>query len=165
MPLCMKALTLYNPWAMFIPWLEKSFETRPWYTPYRGLLAIHASKNVPSWVKELCKEEPFTSVLNDHGISPNMQGLPFGAVIATCNLIDCLSIREDGLYKYRSNQRILPLPNGNEYAFGDYRPGRCALILRDIEPLKKPIPAIGHQRLWNWELPNGFDIAHHVIYV
>lgn len=156
---CIKALTLYNPWAIFIPWLEKGIETRPWYTPYRGLMAIHTSKNVPGWVKELYNKEPYRTVLEAHGISPNMKGLPFGTVVAICNLADCLTIREDGLYRYQDTKRILPLPSGKEYAFGDYRPGRFALILKDIKLLKNPIPAIGHQKLWNWKLPEELEIA------
>lgn len=40
---------------------------------------------------------------------------------------------------------------GREYVFGDYTPGRYAWILEDVKQLPEPIPAKGHQGLWNWE--------------
>lgn len=38
----MKALTLHQPWATLVALGIKTVETRSWYTPYRGPLAIHA---------------------------------------------------------------------------------------------------------------------------
>lgn len=40
----MKAITIWQPWAMLIALLEKGNETRGWPTKHRGPLAIHAAK-------------------------------------------------------------------------------------------------------------------------
>lgn len=42
----MKAITLWQPWASLIACGAKTIETRSWGTPYRGPLAIHASKRM-----------------------------------------------------------------------------------------------------------------------
>lgn len=44
MPIKVKALTLYQPWASLIIAGAKRFETRNWGTDYSGLLVIHAGK-------------------------------------------------------------------------------------------------------------------------
>jgi hypothetical protein len=54
-----------------------------------------------------------------------------------------------------------PAENGEEATrevtdqrpYGDFAPGRFAWILDGIEPLIDPIPATGHQTLWEWEEP------------
>lgn len=38
----MRVLTIKQPWAGAIFALQKNVENRSWYTPYRGLLLIHA---------------------------------------------------------------------------------------------------------------------------
>ena len=153
----MKAISLWNPWASFVSWEEKLFETRSWYTPYRGTIAIHASKTVPALVKKLCYEQPFISVLSAHEIGPSMAGLAFGSVIGVCNLANVLYIAEDGLrdYQHKNVGKIIaPLPTGNELAFGDYSPGRFAWKLEKVHRLEKPIPIKGRQGLWNWDAPD-----------
>jgi len=42
----LKALSLWQPYASFIACWAKREETRGWYTGYRGLVAIHASKRI-----------------------------------------------------------------------------------------------------------------------
>jgi hypothetical protein len=150
----MKAISLWNPWAMLVPWKEKGNETRSWPTPYRGLLAIHATANVPPVVKRLCHDEPFKSILAKHGAAPSMKGLPFGAVIAVCNLVDCQKVVSRTLLSGVPKLAKLEdetLIEGNELAFGDYTPGRYVWILRDIHQLAAPIPFKGQQGFWNWD--------------
>ena len=79
------------------------------------------------------------------GLSP--AGLPRGAVIATCQLIDCVRTEEiafDGRYS--------GLLTVVEEAFGDYGPNRFAWILCDVKPLPEPIPAKGALGLWEWNV-------------
>ena len=91
----MKVITVIQPWASLISLNEKKIETRSWKTNYRGPLAIHASKNMPKWARDLCESEPFRSTFKNTGITygllnPDMvQCLPLGKIIATCNLADC----------------------------------------------------------------------------
>lgn len=152
----MKALSLYQPWAFLvmlaghidpdIAKLGKHFETRSWPTKYRGPLAIHAVKYIPPEVEELCLTEPFQKAFEAAGIKydgdiPLSRILPCGMVLAITNMVDCQKIKA---------YNIPPEP---ESCFGDYRPGRFMWDLQDIKPLPEPIPAKGHQGLWNWEPP------------
>jgi len=149
----MKAITIWQPWAHLVARGEKKIETRSWHTKYRGPLAIHAAAGMPKWVVELCRTEPFKSILMKHC------GWSLGKVVATCELIDCCKVRcvhpvyRDGkivqtAFLEAENQLIEV--SGNEFDFGDYTAGRYAWILEDIKPLAEPIPAKGMQRLWNW---------------
>lgn len=175
-----KAITLWNPWAFLVMLaghqdpevarLGKRFETRSWYTAYRGPLAIHAAKNIPHFmqaeVEELCLTSPFQEAFEAVGIKfdgdmPLSRILPRGAIMATCNLAECCRIGEDGLYRLdpaqiESPKYFAPLPAKPELSFGDYTPGRFAWILEDVQQLPEPIPAKGHQSLWNWEPPESF---------
>lgn len=171
-----KAITLWNPWAFLVMLaghpdpevakLGKHFETRSWYTTYRGPLAIHAAKYIPPEADELCLTAPFQEAFKAAGIKydgdmPLSRILPCGAVLAICNLAECCRIGEDGLYRLDPDQIepptwFAPLPEEPELSFGDYTPGRFAWVLEDVIMLPEPIPAIGHQRLWNWEPPESF---------
>lgn len=140
----MKAITIHQPWATLIALGEKRFETRGWATNHRGLIAIHAAKKVD---KEICLEEPFSSVLAEHGYKAD--NLPTGAVVATCQLVDChkvISISYNVATLYADG---IPKVCGNELAFGWYDVGRYAWELADVKPID-PEPAKGQQGLWNW---------------
>lgn len=134
----MKALSLLQPWATLIAIGAKQIETRSWCTPYRGPLAIHASKAFHRDDQELCEFEPFASVLASAGLKP--ADLPRGAVIATCRLVACRQIPTQ-----------LPATfSKQEEAFGNYAPGRWGWVLRDVQPLPEPVPATGSLGLWEW---------------
>lgn len=154
----MKALSLWQPWASLVAIGAKGIETRSWATGYRGPLAIHAAKNFPKWARELCGEIPFSEVLfGPMGYTSNFD-LPLGSVVATCNLVECCAIKEDGLYRLDPDKIehpvwFAPLPAEPELSFGDYTPGRFAWILKDVQKLPEPILVKGHQGLWNWEPP------------
>lgn len=68
----MKSLTVCQPYASLISSGLKKCENRTWHTSYRGLLYIHAGKS-----RAYLTEEPPAT-------------MPFGAVIAIANLVDCL---------------------------------------------------------------------------
>lgn len=150
-----KALTLWQPWASLVACGAKKIETRSWSTTYRGPLAIHAAGK---WNTELLSMlsiwqiqtglAPLIGMLLDlskqtwSGVKE--EHLPRGAVIAVCNLIDC--VPTDDL----TQKQI-----GTERYFGDFSLGRYAWILEDVRQLPEPIPAKGRQGLWNWEVPEG----------
>lgn len=140
----MKALTLYEPWASLIALGAKKIETRSRPTNYRGPLAIHAGKTIRTEFMDLARREPFCSALKPLHKNVNGRwviGYHFGCVIAIAQLVDCVEIRVDNV------------PSGPERYFGDYRRGRYMWILRDVKRLEKPIPARGHQGLWEWDAP------------
>jgi activating signal cointegrator 1 len=146
----MKAITIYQPWATLIALGEKQFETRSWETKYRGQLAIHAAKKVD---REAYLSEPFWSILREHGIVC-IDDLPTGAIVATCNLTDCL-----GIGTVFGNDRVAAGDNGpyfipvtsNEYHFGYFESGRYAWKLENVQRISKPIQAKGQQGFWNWD--------------
>jgi hypothetical protein len=155
----MNAISLWNPWALFVKLNEKKNETRSWYTSYRGLLAIHAAKTFPKEAKELCWTEPFRSILLKHGYDLSFSNMPFGCIVATVNLVDCCKVRcvrpvkIDGIIVrtafLESKNRLIEV-SGQELIFGNYDPGRYIWLFEDIKPLPEPIPAKGKQGLWNW---------------
>lgn len=170
----MKAVTIRQPWASLVAITAKKNETRSWATKYRGPLAIHASARMSHAQKELCYREPFKTALSDAGLFyPLVAKLgashkkdrvfpydfPLGAVIATCNLLDCLEIvsvevgSEDVSLMLRlaeSNITAGATIGKQEYAFGDYTPGRFVWRLADVKQIE-PVPAKGRLGLWNWE--------------
>ena len=77
------------------------------------------------------------SVLEAHGFH-SFYVLPFGSVVATCTLIDCMQITPDNV------------PAAPEFHFGDYTVGRWAWYLTEIKALFRPIPAKGNLGLWEW---------------
>lgn len=144
-----KALSLTQPWASFVAHGLKTIETRSWGTPYRGEMAIHASKGMPGWAREFCEMERVWSLLLGIGIS-SIDELPRGAIVATCRLHNCFRITEPPL---SSRERLL----------GDFTPGRYAWMLADVYELHPPILAQGHLGLWDWngeQLPGAVTRCH-----
>lgn len=159
----MKTITLTQPYASLIAIGAKKIETRSRKTSYRGRLAIHAGKGPGSlgWMQmyHLCQHvEPFKSVLNLSGHPAD--ALPLGAIIATCELIDCQPI-VDGQTSFgchTNDHDYWYELTDQERAFGDYTPGRYAWIIADLRTLYIPIPAKGAQGLWNWQQPEGWKL-------
>lgn len=135
----MKALTLWQPWATFMALGYKRIETRPWYTGYRGRLAIHAAAR--PMVKDL---EPSLYFMQTPSGRIIMHDFPLGVVMGTCELVNCLPTDPEEV-----DHRV----NRVEYPYGDYRPGRFMWITANMKPFENPIPAKGRQKLWNWEEP------------
>lgn len=132
----MKGITLWQPWASLIAIGAKCYETRAWTTPYRGLVAIHASKTTPGVCWNLRWQEPFRSVLQDAGLQ-SRSDLPCGAILAVAELVDIASTK---LIRDRLSDQ--------ERAFGDYRDGRKAWRLERIRRLDTPVRCSGAMGLW-----------------
>lgn len=164
----MKTITLTQPWATLVAIGAKKIETRSWSTSYRGPLAIHAAKGLGSvggkrafWRLE--QSRPFSSVLRPADF-PNYdtypEGYPFGAVVATCELESCLLISgwQNAMVSmewFHEKSQPIPAEASQEYAFGDYTPGRYAWLLTNVRRLPEPIPAKGALSLWEWIPPEG----------
>jgi activating signal cointegrator 1 len=164
----MKALSLTQPWATLIAIGAKAIETRSWQTSYRGPLAIHAAKGFPPWARNICGVKPFHQAL--HALLPEpgigqlfptdriQQSLPLGAIVAVCELVNCVRITDQQqLYQADSRidlsltQRFLVIPPpAPELHYGDYTPGRFAWILANVQPLEEPVKISGAQGLWEW---------------
>ena len=119
----MRGLTIHQPYANHIADGEKRYETRSWFTSYRGPLAIHASKNRV--------QAEYSGIARDG---------PFGAIVAVGRLVCCYETSY--LTEWCENEIA------DEMDIGDFTPGRYAWKIADVEKLGKPIPCRGYQRLW-----------------
>ena len=131
----MKALSILQPFATLIRIGAKQYESRSWSTSYRGPLLIHASKSMPKWARDLCKQQPFLDTLTRSGSSSDVTA-HCGRIIAVVQLTDCIRITDANA------------PQGAEYAFGDYTPGRWMWKLENPEQCLS-IPVKGNLGLWN----------------
>lgn len=146
------ALSLIEPWATLMVigphHFGKGIETRDWSTKYRGPFAIHASKKLD---KEICREEPFLSILQAHfGTWDFLGRFNLGAIIGTAELLHD-----------RPTEELLPqlvsLSRGtgdearqaaNEIEFGNYDNGRRGFVCDYAMALPRPIPARGMLNFW-----------------
>lgn len=138
-PVC--AITLHEPWAtLMMIGAErdgKGIETRNWYTDYRGPLAIHAGKTLDA---EICREEPFLSVLRKHfGTWDFLGRFSLGCILGTVELLHVFPTEE-------VNKSFIL--SENESWFGNYGAERFAWVCDYPLALPRPIPARGLQRLW-----------------
>lgn len=158
----MKYLTLTQPYATLITLGVKRIETRSWATNYRGPLGIHAAAGLgpvggKQGLTSLCERTPFYEALSAHGFRYGARiatsKLPLGAILGQVDLVDCVPV--DSYQTFRHGDTSWVVPPGNisqEFAFGDYTPGRSAWLLADEKPLATPIPYKGALSLW--EGPN-----------
>ena len=129
-----KVLSLTEPYATLIKLGKKKIETRSFKTNYRGELYIHASSTkIP---KEWKNNKELMSLVN-------VNELNFGLIVCKCKLVDCVYMDEEFLGKIKKDSL--------EFICGDYRLGRYAWILEDIEVLDNPMFAKGKLGIWNYE--------------
>lgn len=147
----MKCLSVHQPWAWLIARGVKRVENRAWYTPYRGPLAIHASKTrerMTLSVERLIRDRwpasagPFPG-LGTGGAAPE---IVYGAVLCTAVLVDCVKAGPS-----------TPAPAGME-AWCDRVPGTFWWVLERIKPLDPPLVVPGMQGLFEVEL-GSTDVA------
>ena len=130
----MKVLSLTEPYAALIKERKKKIETRSWKTSYRGELYIHASStHIP---KEWKNNKELMELVDGNDLN-------FGYIILKCKLVDCVYMDEEILDKIKKDKL--------EFICGDYRLGRYAWILEDIEVLDKPLFTKGKLGIWNYE--------------
>lgn len=140
----MRAISIWQPWASLVAFGAKQYETRSWSTPYRGPIAIHAAKTQDLPSLGLCTRSPFREALVAGGVKV-IRDLPFGMIVATATLSDCLRTSE-----------IVDSLSDQERSFGDFRPGRWAWRISDVTKLTTPIPYRGRQGLFT--IPDDFNI-------
>lgn len=166
----MKLITLWQPWASLMAIGAKRIETRGWSTDYRGLLAIHAAQSWNNDSRELATSTLGWNLLASEkakasqsapGNRPTLlrRELPFGAIIALCDLVDCRPMEWCGhcagcgfFTGDRGETMGCPacqaggvVPRGMrlseaESCFGNYAPGRHALVTANMRRLTEPIP-------------------------
>lgn len=154
----MKALTLWQPWATAIALGAKRIETRSWGTSYRGPLAIHAAKKLDK--EELIYLSCCWNWCGALGLrmgaerQPLWELLPFGAIVATCTLLDC---RPTGSFTQAELDEARRPPgetattyDWTERQMGNFELGCFGWILGDIRPITPAIIMPGARGLWDW---------------
>lgn len=151
----MRAISLWQPWATAVALGSKRIETRHWSTNYRGPLAIHAAKRcVKSEMWDIAKQRQWRAALAPFFTNPAADlcwhlALPFGAIVAVCELTSCVPVEA-----LNSNYLDKPqMPAGAthdsqhwcERDMGNYEPGRYGWVLTNIRPLVRPIRYKGRQ--------------------
>ncbi len=156
----MKALSLWQPWASAISTRAKTIETRHWATSYRGPLAIHAAKRcIKDELSNFDEELLWYGALDRRPLPISVpylwEVLPFGAIVAVAELVDCRRTESFGVEINDSLNRFwdsAEIYGWTERDMGDFYPGRFGWVLRDIKPLPEPIPYRGQQGLF--EIPD-----------
>lgn len=121
----MKVLSLWQPWASLMADGIKPWETRHWPAPESLIgqeYAIHAAMKVD---KKACAEFGY-----------NWMDIPRGRIVSVHILKECRRFTEGNVLKIRDS-------------YGDYSPGRYGWMSPLVCKLIVPIPAKGHQGLWN----------------
>jgi len=116
----------------------KQVETRAWRTSFRGWVAIHASKRFPAECQRLCFERSFA--LSLARAYPDSPRLPLGQILAVVEIVDC---QRTEAYS----------PDDLERDFGDYGPGRFAILTRGARLLRQPITIRGALSIWRLQRP------------
>lgn len=154
------AITLHQPWASLIASGIKSVETRSWPAPARLVgqrIAIHAGKRLVLQPGDAIERELRALSGEDWRVI-----IPTGAVLATAvlagmarvaraDLLEGCAVHDDGTEigcaAGRGRTPIDP--------WGDFSCGRWLWFLDDVEALPKPVPAVGHQGFWRWNVEVG----------
>jgi activating signal cointegrator 1 len=180
----MKAITVRQPWASLIAAGVKTIDTRPRPTSYRGRVAIHAGRDERAIGHGVGPYQTWTEPGDPRAWACQVWQpietkfvLPLGAVVASAVLSDCLPIYGSGDFQtLRETERYLYLaeagtlwiesrghvspPTDNitdQLPFGDFTPGRWALLLDNIKPATDRCP-------WCWgEAGTGREISFCVV--
>lgn len=135
----MKALTLHEPWASLLATGKKRIETRSWYTPHRGELAVHAGKtDVPraDWPEDIA------AYWDHYALYPlaDPYGVTRGRIIGTVDLIACVQMDDDYV------RGVL----AHEARYGNFAPGRYAWVCDNPRVIYNGPLVNGQRGLWEW---------------
>lgn len=157
----MKLLCLTQPWASLMAIGAKTWETRGWGTPYRGEIAIAATKGFPEDCKELSRSQPFRQALDAGGIySPAHLSDVLGHILCVVDLrwiakVTLNSLRwptPEAWFEEAARQQLAMGDQGcpageHERHFGNYLHGRSIWMTNNLRRLATPVPVVGHQGL------------------
>jgi hypothetical protein len=140
----MKAITIWQPYATLLAMQVKLYETRGWFTRYRGPIAIHAARH---WTKEtkgaaFAANRYLVEHQNEIQFAPDLLKIgelkweeTLGKVLAIGELQECIKADDPSQFSDLDNQ------------FGWLGPGRWAWRIGNIQPVT-PIAVTGQQGLW-----------------
>lgn len=149
----MRAISLWQPWASAIALGSKRIETRDWPSKYRGPLAIHAAKRmVKGEMISFASDWKWCGALHRGiGFAPLWETLPFGAIVAVCNIVDCRPTELIPNSVLDALHGFTPF-TWTERDMGNFNPDRFGWVLDNITPLTEPLPFKGAQGFF--DVPN-----------
>ena len=151
------AITLHQPWASLITLGLKTVETRSWPAPARLVgqrIAVHAGKRLVRQPGGRIERELRVQWGEDWRLN-----IPTGAVLATAVLAGMAQVARVDLLEgcavhdpwgevgCAAGRRRTPID-----PWGDFSAGRWLWFLDDVEALPEPVPAVGRQSLWRWDI-------------
>lgn len=124
----MKAITIKQPWASLIVHGIKDIENRNWRTNLRGRVLIHSSAKGDIAKFGCLQSNQRLKVLNTSMGRIGFNDLPFGSIIGSVEIIDCVqnhpSIWADkGVYNWVLANPVIfenPIPAKGKLSFWDY---------------------------------------------
>ena len=138
----MRAISIWQPFPALFIIGAKEYETRSWYTSYRGPIALHAAKKSIKEVMRLVSPET-QQLMRETIIETQLEDLPLGAIVATAEFVACHKITPAFV------RQLSPY----ELEFGDFSFGRYAWEFQNVRALHEPIQAVGKQGFWEWIPP------------
>ena len=154
------AITPHRPWATLIVLGIKTVETRSWPAPARLVgqrVAVHAGKRLVRQPGDTIERELRARWGEDWRVV-----VPTGAVVATAVLAGMARVShmdqssghavhddstEVGCAAGRGRTPVDP--------WGDFSADRWLWFLDGVEALPDPVPAVGHQGFWHWNVEVG----------
>jgi hypothetical protein len=132
----MRGLSLHQPWANLIVHGYKQIETRSWKSAYRGRVIIHASQT-RDWTPTASAWHAWFQARH---LPPKAVADPYvyGALIGACRFDDCEP----------TDTFDVQTISEQEYAVGNYEPGRFAYTVSNPVAFRQPIAYRGHLGLW-----------------
>ncbi len=125
----MKAITIKQPWASLIVHGIKDIENRSWRTNFRGRVLIHSAAKGDIAKYGCLQPEQRARVLYTPIARINFNDLPFGSIIGSVEIVDCVQNH--------------PSIWADEDAYN--------WVLANPILLKKPIPAKGKLSFWEYD--------------
>lgn len=124
----MKAITIKQPWASLIVHGIKDIENRSWRTNFRGRVLIHSSAKGDIAKFGCLQPNRRLKVLNTPMSRICFNDLPFGSIIGSVEIVDCVqnhpSIWADkGVYNWVLANPVLfkkPIPAKGKLSFWEY---------------------------------------------
>ena len=140
----MKAISLWQPWASLWVGGPKIHETRHWYTPVRGWIAVHAAKR-----REKIDQFDALSIVCDRAFGDCWRSdLPYGAIIGMVEIEDVYSTWKNGESQHEDEDDLI---------CGDFSPGRYVWRRGSFVKFTTPVPFAGKQS-W-FDVPTSIAIA------
>jgi hypothetical protein len=141
------AVSLHQPWAIFMALGLKRWETRSWATTHRGPLVICASKGIPAYAWEFLRQSWVLSLLREHRVELGDVDRTAGHALAVVSLVETVrtpDITRDAI----ADMSHATTPGRLEAALGNYGPRRWAWQTAGLRRFAKPFPASGRHGVW-----------------